>query len=104
MREILVAEGLTILDATASQTNPIEILKVRMQTQGAAAGHQHAYNGAVDALHSLWQQEGSKGFTKGLATSVLRLTFGRCGEQLGLHCVRSIIFPRSVLNTWWTGL
>ena len=38
--------------------SPIEVLKVRMQSQGGATGYQHAYTSVFHALRSLLRDEG----------------------------------------------
>ncbi|KAL1495399.1 hypothetical protein AB1Y20_016767 [Prymnesium parvum] len=61
--------------------NPIEVLKVRMQAQGGATGHQHGYAGLRAAVQSLWREEGVRGCFRGVGTSTLRGLLGP-GSQL----------------------
>lgn len=61
--------------------NPIEVLKIRMQTQGAATGHQHEFTGVASGLASLVRDEGLAGCMKGIGVSTLRGLMGP-GSQL----------------------
>ena len=63
------------------QANPIEVIKTRMQAFGGLTGFQHKYSGPISALTELWRDEGSAGFTRGLATSTMRGLLGP-GSQI----------------------
>ena len=56
--------------------NPIEVLKVRMQSQGGQTGYQHGYASSVAAVISLARSEGWAGCSQGLATNTLRALIG----------------------------
>ena len=50
-------------------TNPIWMVKTRMQILADATTGQKAYSGYVDAIRTIYQQEGLKGFMKGISAS-----------------------------------
>lgn len=50
-------------------TNPIWVIKTRLQLQNAVTGV--AYSGAMDCVRKVWQQEGLAGLYKGLFASYL---------------------------------
>jgi solute carrier family 25 (mitochondrial iron transporter), member 28/37 len=52
----------------AAFTNPLDVAKTRLQTQGDAG---RMYNGMVDALHTLRVEEGWGAFTKGIRPRML---------------------------------
>lgn len=60
-----VAAGVTV----NTVTNPIWVIKTRLQLQSSAAGV--PYTGAMDCIRKMWQQEGIRGFYKGLMASYL---------------------------------
>eukprot|EP00246_Nothoceros_aenigmaticus_P014726 TRINITY_DN5795_c0_g2_i1.p1 TRINITY_DN5795_c0_g2~~TRINITY_DN5795_c0_g2_i1.p1 ORF type:complete len:309 (-),score=36.37 TRINITY_DN5795_c0_g2_i1:384-1310(-) len=56
----------------AGVTNPMDIVKTRLQVQGKSnVSSSTQYNGALDAARSIWRQEGWKGFTKGATSRML---------------------------------
>ena len=61
--------------------NPVEVMKVRMQVQGGATGHQHPYEGVAAGLRALVRDEGLRGCVRGIGTSTLRGVVGP-GSQL----------------------
>lgn len=65
----------------AAVVNPLEVIKVRMQIQGGATGHQHAYEGVGGAITSLVRDEGFAGCVKGIGVSTFRGILGP-GTQL----------------------
>lgn len=76
-----VATSITCGALGTATCNPLEVLKVRLQVQGGATGHQHAYTGVGAALRSLVRDEGLRGCTRGMGVSVLRGILGP-GSQL----------------------
>ena len=52
----------------ASFTTPLDVVKTRLQTQGAT---QHKYSGAIDAIRSIAEAEGVVAFTRGMGPRVL---------------------------------
>jgi solute carrier family 25 folate transporter 32 len=55
--------------ANAVLTNPLWLVKVRLQTQ-AGAGQ---YEGIAHAFQTIWREEGARAFSKGLGASLLGL-------------------------------
>lgn len=50
-------------------TNPIWMVRTRMQLLADAASGQRAYSGYLDAIQTIFKEEGIKGFYKGVAAS-----------------------------------
>eukprot|EP01087_Luapelamoeba_hula_P020116 TRINITY_DN6797_c0_g1_i1.p1 TRINITY_DN6797_c0_g1~~TRINITY_DN6797_c0_g1_i1.p1 ORF type:complete len:293 (-),score=19.61 TRINITY_DN6797_c0_g1_i1:199-1077(-) len=62
--------GITV----AALTNPIWVVKTRMQTQ--PYGHKNSYTSFTNGMRRLWQEEGIRGFYKGWAPAFLGVTHG----------------------------
>jgi len=52
----------------AAITNPLDVAKTRLQTQGETGRH---YRGMLDALVTIWKTEGVAGYTRGIGPRVL---------------------------------
>jgi len=52
----------------AALTNPLDVAKTRLQTQGETGNH---YRGMLDALNTIWKSEGVPGFTRGIGPRML---------------------------------
>lgn len=81
--------GATTGSISAVVANPLEILKVRMQSQSsvasAAVGYQHNFSGVRGAFRNLLVNEGLlQGLYKGVGTSILRQSVGG-GTQLAVY-------------------
>lgn len=63
-------------------TNPLDLLKTRLQAQSsiAAAGYQHGYTGIVDGLCRMAAEEGIASMYKGVSASMLRLALGSAAQ------------------------
>ena len=61
--------------------NPIDILKVRLQSQGGLTGYQHQYHGARHAIMTQMGTEGLTGLFKGVRVNAVRGILGP-GTQL----------------------
>jgi solute carrier family 25 iron transporter 28/37 len=48
---------------SAAITNPMDVAKTRLQT-GHDAGNK--YTGMINALHTIWKEEGLRGYTRGI--------------------------------------
>jgi len=55
----------------AAFTNPFDVSKTRLQTQGDVG---KTYKGMADALIRIWKEEGIKGYTRGIVPRVLFYT------------------------------
>ncbi|KAI9594120.1 mitochondrial carrier domain-containing protein [Syncephalis fuscata] len=53
-------------------TNPLWVIKTRMMTQSAYTDYR--YNSTPHAFHTIWRQEGIRGFYKGLGTSLFGIS------------------------------
>ena len=64
--------------ATSTATNPIWVVKTRLQLQRTAAGAegQKVLGGSLDCIKRLLREEGVRGFYKGLSASYLGVTEG----------------------------
>eukprot|EP00744_Colponema_vietnamica_P019599 GILI01027760.1.p1 GENE.GILI01027760.1~~GILI01027760.1.p1 ORF type:complete len:329 (-),score=45.87 GILI01027760.1:27-1013(-) len=56
---------------TAGATNPIWVVKVRMQTQSTLMHPDHHYTGIIDCFRRIKREEGMKGFYRGLGPSLI---------------------------------
>jgi len=65
-----LAAGATAGAFGASLANPADLVKVRMQAQAKAGGHQ--YKGLADAFSSIYAKEGLRGLYKGVWPSTQR--------------------------------
>lgn len=70
----------------ASFTNPIDVVKVRLQMdgEGAARGVRQQYAGVVDAFGQTMSREGVSGLYRGLMASLLR-EMSYSGIRMGLY-------------------
>eukprot|EP00937_MAST-01D_sp_MAST-1D-sp2_P006121 g6121.t1 len=106
------AAGLITGCCGALTTNPLDLLKVRMQAEAsganAAVGHQHGYKGILHGLSSMVGAEGYKGMYKGVSASMLRLALGSAAqlsaystlkEQVAAH--RQRLAGRGECGQWW---
>ena len=68
----------------AMVTNPLDLLKTRMQAQAsgenAMVGHQHGYTGVFDGIRRMVTEEGVQGMYKGVSASMLRLALGSAAQ------------------------
>jgi solute carrier family 25, member 33/36 len=56
--------------ATSTATNPIWVVKTRLQLDKSVTGARR-YKNSLDCLAQIWRQEGFKGFSRGLSASYL---------------------------------
>jgi solute carrier family 25 protein 34/35 len=79
-----IAAGITTGSTAALVSNPLDLMKTRMQAQAsgknAAVGFQHRFSGVAQGFQSLVKNEGVSGLWKGIAPSVLRLALGSSGQ------------------------
>eukprot|EP01132_Coremiostelium_polycephalum_P007909 gene7909-9735_t len=54
--------------AAAAFTNPFDVAKTRLQTQGEVGKH---YRGMLDALKTIWKEEGSQGYLRGIRPRIV---------------------------------
>ncbi|KYQ90123.1 mitochondrial substrate carrier family protein [Tieghemostelium lacteum] len=52
----------------AAITNPFDVAKTRLQTQGDVGKH---YKGMIDALRTIWAEEGSAGYLRGMKPRIV---------------------------------
>jgi solute carrier family 25 (mitochondrial iron transporter), member 28/37 len=53
---------------SAAVTNPLDVARTRLQTQGDV---QKQYRGMVDVISQLWRDEGYRGLTRGISARML---------------------------------
>jgi len=63
---ILAGSGAGVV--AAGLTNPLDVAKTRLQTQGDVGLH---YRGMVHALQEIWREEGPRGFSRGISARML---------------------------------
>jgi len=63
---ILAGSGAGVV--AAGLTNPLDVAKTRLQTQGDVGG---TYRGMFHALKEIWKEEGPKGFARGISARML---------------------------------
>ena len=68
----------------ATVTNPIDVVKVRLQLDGLGTQATRQYSGIVDAAAQLIRREGLSGLYRGIAASVLR-ELSYSGLRMGLY-------------------
>src|SRR5208282_2772662 len=68
LTSITAASGILAGVVTSTATNPIWVVKTRLQLDKSGA---HRYKNSLDCLVRIWQQEGLKGFSRGLSASYL---------------------------------
>eukprot|EP00756_Hemistasia_phaeocysticola_P024367 Hpha_TRINITY_DN15946_c3_g7::TRINITY_DN15946_c3_g7_i1::g.73170::m.73170 len=107
------AVGLTTPEATPSGTeriagglvcgamggccvNPIEVLKVRMQSQGGQTGHQHQYRGIFDAWRRLVAEEGWAGCLRGIGTSTVRGILGPGSQIVAYNEIKGLAVSNGI--------
>lgn len=66
---------------TSTATNPIWVIKTRLQLQGANGLRK--YSGSLDCLFKIIRQEGFGGLYKGMSASYLGTVFFRAGIKRG---------------------
>jgi len=54
----------------AALTNPLDVAKTRLQTQGESEGGKR-YSGMINTVTTIWKDEGAKGFTRGIGPRML---------------------------------
>lgn len=54
--------------AAAGLTNPLDVAKTRLQTQGDVG---KTYKGMIDAMKTIWREEGARGYTRGIGPRML---------------------------------
>lgn len=75
------AAGIITGCSGALVTNPLDLLKTRMQAGGASgAGHQHNYRGVLDGASRMLREEGVAGLYKGVGASMVRLSLGSAAQ------------------------
>jgi len=96
------ATGLFTGCCGALVTNPLDLLKTRMQAQASAssataAGHQHGYTGLVDGLTRMVREEGVASVYKGVSASMLRLALGSAAQLSSYTAIKERVLaaPRS---------
>jgi len=52
----------------AAFTNPFDVAKTRLQTQGDVGKH---YSGMVDAMKTIWKEEGTAGYLRGIKPRIV---------------------------------
>jgi solute carrier family 25 folate transporter 32 len=57
-------------------TNPVWLVKTRLQLQGPAHGTHQPYTGFYDALRSILKEEGWRGLYKGLGPGLVLVSHG----------------------------
>ncbi|GMF09767.1 unnamed protein product [Phytophthora lilii] len=97
----IVLGGIANTLATAV-TNPIDVVKVRLQLQAlepvaAAAGAQTRYLGFGHGLKTIWKEEGFAGWAKGWQASLLR-EFIYSGIRFGMYDVVKETFEDKVFH------
>lgn len=79
-----IAAGITTGSTAALVSNPLDLMKTRMQAQAsgpnASVGYQHSFSGVAHGFRSLFQNEGVLGLWKGISPSVARLALGSSGQ------------------------
>jgi len=61
----------------AAVTNPLDVTKTRLQTQGdmLSTGHGRHYHGLVRTLKIIWHEEGIRGLTRGIVPRMIFHSF-----------------------------
>jgi solute carrier family 25, member 33/36 len=70
LTSISVASGILAGVVTSTATNPIWVVKTRLQLDKSITGSRRYIN-SLDCLAQIWRQEGLKGFSRGLSASYL---------------------------------
>ena len=70
LTSITVASGILAGVVTSTATNPIWVVKTRLQLDKSITGARR-YKNSLDCLAQIWRQEGLKGFSRGLSASYL---------------------------------
>ncbi|CAK0891145.1 unnamed protein product [Prorocentrum cordatum] len=68
----------------ASVTNPVDVLKVRMQLAGYGVASPHEPGGVLRAARRILHEEGAAGFYRGLSASLLR-EMSYSGIRMGMY-------------------
>ncbi len=95
-----IAAGIATGSTAALISNPLDLMKTRMQAQAAGAntsvGHQHKFSGVVDGFRNLFRNEGIFGLWKGVSPSVLRLALGSSGQLASYAHIKEQALSRDV--------
>ena len=70
LTSITFASGILAGVVTSTATNPIWVVKTRLQLDKSITGARR-YEHSIDCLTQIWRQEGLKGFSRGLSASYL---------------------------------
>lgn len=83
--------------AAAAITNPLDVVKTRLQTQGEVGARR--YRGLVDALYSIRVEEGTQGLLRGMRARVL------FHMPAAAVCWTTYEFCKHVMKRtgWWSG-
>jgi len=92
------AGGMTCGALGGCCVNPIEVLKIRMQSQGGLTGFQHTYPSTTQALASLVKDEGFAGMTRGILTSTVRGCIGPGSQVVAYGEMKAALVERG-----WSG-
>lgn len=94
--------------ATVITTNPLDVIKTRLQTQHHQLTYKkdlHIYSNSWGAFKHMWKQEGWKSFTRGIGPKLLTTTFfsswfGICYEFILEICRKTphLIHPTNHSN------
>jgi len=76
----------------AAITNPMDVAKTRLQTQGDVG---KKYNGMFNALITIWKEEGSAGYTRGIKPRIIMHSMS------GALCWMSYEYSKNVLNKFF---
>ncbi|CAM6037080.1 unnamed protein product [Sphagnum compactum] len=77
---------------SAFLTTPLDVLKTRLQVQGSAA----RYKGWIDALQTVWREEGTKGLFRGALPRVLWFVPASAVSFMAVEWLRKEFNPLSV--------
>jgi solute carrier family 25, member 33/36 len=70
LTSVSITAGIVAGVATSTATNPIWVVKTRLQLDKSTGGS-HRYKNSLDCLAQIWRQEGMKGLSRGLSASYL---------------------------------
>lgn len=59
-------------------TNPLDLVRTRLQTQTFTHAASEQYKGSLDVIKSVWRREGMRGFTKGIVPRWTSWTIFSC--------------------------
>lgn len=78
--------------------NPVDILKVRLQSQGGLTGYQYQYQGTFNAAVSLYRDEGLAGLFKGVSVNTTRGLLGPGTQLPSYHYFKYLANESEKLN------